>query len=627
MDEMQEKIGELLQRGQDLCSARNQIDILTRQLTEQEQQFQQERDQVGLTIRKLERRKAQDAETIGDLQRQVQQLNDDGAQLMRANQDLKAQLSEALQHREKEAVIRQQFERATAQHKATIASNDQTIQKLRLQVGKLKAANSLSGDELALRQTENERLTAEVRRREREKETAKQQTENLTQTVKELRLKLDEELSANQIMSQSFDDAQQEISKLRAEAEAMIQTIETKTAELEDAHKAIHRVLAFPPGFQDVDAFHDFIRAKDDVISALEEEIGKANVAIKKCWKRIRRLEAQASSRQRDYEQAEERAASLKAEMSRLTGLLADFERTSGWQARRLKAIPAYEKINRALLNQLAALRAALRGEEDVPSFKTLVLLSVMLLRWRRLPGSSRDYLTDPRNFWWIRGKELNAMEMIQCVTALKQEVSEREKSNRHLTDSLEQLREEVQVLEEKMKHQEVALEDQSRRRAELGEELETATRTIKAKIDPQVHQEVTEKLARMTGKYDEAKETLKQNAAKTELLQKELLETKQKLTHQMAITRQKERLLDDAKFDLYQAHHGIAHWKQGNATKIKEILALERRLQNQGRATRLMTAENDVLALENRRMTFQMGRAKKPSDPPDHQVGRPERS
>jgi chromosome segregation ATPase len=250
-----------------------------------------------------------------------------------------------------------------------------------------------------------------------------------------------------------------------------------------------------------------------------------------------------------------------------------------------------------------------------------------MLLRWRRLPGSSRDYVTDPRNFWWVRGKELNAMEMIQCATALKQEVSEREKSNRELTDSLEQLREEAQVLEEKMKQQEVALEDQSRRRAELGEELETATRTIAAKIDPQVHQEVTEKLARMTGKYDEAKETLKQNAAQTELLQKELLETKQKLTHQMAITRQKERLLDDAKFDLYQAHHGIAHWKQGNATKTKEILALERRLQNQGRATRLMTAENDILALENRRMTFQMGRAKKPSDPPDHQVARPERS
>jgi hypothetical protein len=80
-----------------------------------------------------------------------------------------------------------------------------------------------------------------------------------------------------------------------------------------------------------------------------------------------------------------------------------------------------------------------------------------------------------------------------------------------------------------------------------------------------------------MTGKYDEAKEALKQKATENELLQKELLETKQKLTHQMTITRQKERFLDDARFDLYQAHDAMDHWRQGNAAKTKEILTLER--------------------------------------------------
>jgi hypothetical protein len=37
--------------------------------------------------------------------------------------------------------------------------------------------------------------------------------------------------------------------------------------------------------------------------------------------------------------------------------------------------------------------------------------------------------------------------------------------------------------------------------------------------------------------------------------------------------------------------------------------------------AARSMTVENDVLALENRRMTFQMERGKKGSDSPDHEV------
>jgi chromosome segregation ATPase len=621
MDEMQEKIGELLQRSQELCSAHNQIDILSKRLTEQEQQFQHERDQHRLMIRKLERKQTQNAETIRNFEQQVQQLNDDSAQLMRANHDLKAELSETRQHHEKETFMRQQFEQETTQLKEMIALNEQTIQKLRLQVGKLQTANSYSNNELAFHKAENERLAAEVSRLEKGKERAKQQTDKLAQTIQELRLKLDEELSLNQNMSQAFNTVQRDVRKLRDEAEVMTQTIETKTAELDDAQETIRRVLTFPPGFQDVDALHNFIQVKDDEISTLEEEIRNANATIKKCWKRIKRLEEQARNHQREYEQSEQKVVSLKAEMSHAASLLGKFERTNGWQAHRLKLMTVCEKINRNLMNQLAALKAALRGEEDVLSFKTLILLSIMLLRWRKLPGSSRDYVTDSRNFWWVHGTELNVQDMIQSIATLEQELSDGQESNQNLKDSLEQLRREAQALEGKLKEQEVALQNESHRRAQLAEEFETAARTIEAKIDPQVHQDVTEKLARMTSKYDETKKALKQNATENELLQKELLETKQKLTHQMMITRQKERLLDDAKFDLYQAHDGMAHWRQGNTTKTKEILALERRVQNQGRAARLMAVENDVLALENRRITFQMGRGKKGSDSPDHEV------
>jgi peptidoglycan hydrolase CwlO-like protein len=90
----------------------------------------------------------------------------------------------------------------------------------------------------------------------------------------------------------------------------------------DDAEKCFRWTFKRDYGFPDVNTLHDFIKAKDDEISALEEEIRQANATIKKCCKRIRRFEEQAGHHQRDYEQSEQRAVSLKVEMSRMTDLL-----------------------------------------------------------------------------------------------------------------------------------------------------------------------------------------------------------------------------------------------------------------------------------------------------------------
>ena len=86
--------------------------------------------------------------------------------------------------------------------------------------------------------------------------------------------------------------------------------------------------------------------------------------------------------------------------------------------------------------------------------------------------------------------------------------------------------------------------------------------------------------------------------------------------------SKQKDRLLEDAKYQLYNAQNGITHLQNGYDMKTREVLSLERGIQKEQNNVIGYNAQNSILALENRRLNFHIAKQNRllTSSPPDHQ-------
>jgi hypothetical protein len=88
---------------------------------------------------------------------------------------------------------------------------------------------------------------------------------------------------------------------------------------------------------------------------------------------------------------------------------------------------------------------------------------------------------------------------------------------------------------------------------------------------------------------------------------------------HENVVSRQRDRTLDEYKAQLFKAQEGIAHLKEGNSLKTKEVLSLERGIERNKKRADHFASENDVLALENRRMQIRIEQERHSTRNPDH--------
>jgi chromosome segregation ATPase len=616
IDEMQVKIGELLRVSQELSAAKNQIHSLKETLSRQTQQFGREREQFQATIADLEGKLRTERDRVSSLEDSNEELTRAKAELETENADLNDKMAKL------KARAADMEQAHSTKLTKSIAAKERQITELHSQLKEAQSSQSSSSDSIARHRTENTQLQERNKQLSAERNEKAEEIVKLTAQLQMQQIEMAKVSEANQQSSAMITALQHQLEGVKSREQLMTKKFEMKSSELTAAQNMLQRALAVPPGFNDVESLHRYLREKEAQIDALSQEVKKGNSTIKKSARTIKKLEEDLRTGRDEAVEAEAKNSELEQVIAKQTVQIARLTKTNTAQGRRLKVIPVYDRVNRELSGRIAQIRGSIEDDGILISVRSLITLAVSLLRWRGFVGLERVYTTDSRNFWWIGagcGREKSAEEVISVISNLKAELSESKKQSGEFQHALEEAKAKLSAAQQDSSRKDDKLDKSIKSLKTMEQTIANLERAIEGKIDRSLFAELEGKLAAKKGKYHTAKAVIKQKEGAIATLDLSLNKMKQQYIHQLAVTKQREKQLDDANYELYQAQDGVAFMKQGNAAKTKDLLALERGIEKQTRIARISKTETDVLALENRRLHFQLAKAKDGIEIPRH--------
>ena len=604
IDEMQNKIGELLKVNQDFCEAKNEMETMRENLNQQQQLLETQRDEYEVQLAELKEKLREREETIASQKQQIQDLTEDKANLEGNIAELKQKLAHLMTRSDDE------IQTHTGELRAVVEDKEKEIKDLRLQLDELKSAQVSSSDSAEQQKIENEKLQEKIEKQKGEIERHKAEYERMRAKLEKQAETINELEEKNKKLELTTAAAQGEVKHLKARDVIIKEKLSNREADYFAARDELQRALSFSPGFENVNAMLEFVTGQQKEVASLKAETKKANLTIKKCLKTIQKYEAAFEKMEEEAKDTDHKVKSLEGQVQHQKDKIDKLTKTGEYQKRRLMILPVFDKANRLLTQQLARIRESVHEEEGFVSIRSLASFIVMMNRWKNLCGTEKRYTGDSRNWWWMGSeKSLHLMteQTAQKITALSNQLLV---SNEQREQLEQRLREEqtksvlTQSELETAKHQ---IERETTKNQQLESEIQDLHTKIDGRIDTKTYQEMTDKLKSLKEKNRKLKQTLQENDDELERLRSNLNQTKQKLTQQTAAMKQKEHNLQDVQLELFQVQDSVAHLRQGNAIKNRDIMSLERGLNKEKRMAAAMRMQNALLVGENRRLGVQV--------------------
>jgi chromosome segregation ATPase len=609
IDEMQEKIGELLRVSQELSAAKNQIHALQETLAAQKQRAEHDCDELQGTIARLEELTRSREDEIASLSTTNKRLSRDNADLESKIEALEGQLGQ----------VRRESETQVGQLARGIAKKTKEAESLKTRLHEAESSQSSSSDTIARHETELSRLRAlhvQMREAQQRKE---EEIARLTAQLQDVQEQQAKQTEAGPVIAA----LQAELQEVKAKQQVAQKKLEVKGKEVASVRATLQKALAYGHGFGDVAALHQFIREKEGQIEALTQEVAKGNNNIQRAGRMIRKLQDDLQATQNELTDAEGKNTQLEQDITKQNVQLAQITKTQAYQVRRLTLLSVYERVNVELSKQLSLVRSALHDGAPALSLRTLITLSVSLLRWRGLLGTEKAYTRDARNFWWIKAgmdPSKSVDGLVNTIATLKTDLEGAKEHGRVAKRSLKRTSSELLATREEIEKKNEVLKGKAEAHKSMEDVIQQYQTDIGQKVDIAVFRDLEQKLMMEEQKHHQARESIKQKEARIANLETSLTKAKQQYIHQLATTKLREQQLDDAKYELYLAQDGISYLKQGAAEQAKDILALERKVQTQSSIVKSAKVQCDVLAGENRRMHFQQLEENELDSCPDHE-------
>lgn len=613
IDEMQAKFGELLKVNEELCAARNEIESLKEIIGQRQQDLDKQADGFKRRISELEDNLQEASDTIANQKQRIADLKDDNSRLESENAELKQKLATMIQNSDSET--RHKVDTQTGELRATVADKDREIAVLKQKLSELKTRQASSSDSVEHHKIENDKLQSRVERQQTEIDKHVEEKSKMN-----VRLQKQKEVIAS--LEQRTKELELELTATKSEVKNLKERellgkekLGKKDADCFVAREEVQRVLSISPGFKDIDELIDYMTKTSKETASLKEDVKQSHASLKKCLRRIKRYEAALQEADKRVDEAELKARSFQDEMRSKCRQADRLTKENERYQRRLRILPVFDKANSMLNQRLSRIRESIRGEEDITSVKTLTAAVIMITRWRHLVGTEEKYTDDSRNWWWMNpdnSYQVTTERIAEKITALDHEVSQLREETNMLKESLQSEKQKVKAAHSETEAAKRECDVQIAQNHQLQSQIEDLQAELETKIDPQVHQKTLAELKVIKEKYKKAKVAAKQNDMEMTNLQMSLSQARQKLNEQITLTRKKERSLKDAQIELFQAQEGIAYWRQGNAAKTKDLLALERGLTREQRTSAAVRMQNDVLALEHRKLGMQVNAYKK---------------
>lgn len=625
IDNLQEKMGELLKTNQELCSVRNQIQIIKEKNIVLQSQLEQEK-KISSQIPELQKEISEKSTLIINLKNQINDLKQNNDSLNSNIESLKQKIEQITQDSQNE--LKQKVNMQTSELKATIEIKNNEIQSLKQQLEELKALNTSNNESIIQSRIDKERLMAVQADKEKESLLFKEEMAKLTNKFKLIKEKHQKERENSQNLMITLNKYKSEIDKYKQKDQLTKERNEKLEQSLHEAKNLVRQVLSIKnPQFQTIEELNNYITHKKEENKFLKNELRTQKKTVKRFAFAIQKYEEKISNLNTNIAKAKTADASLKTQIETQ---LKDFEQLNNKLdicQRKLSIIPVYENVTADLRNRLQEILTVIRPEIPEVTVRSLCIFIIMLRRWKNLTGLlPKTYVSDSRNWWWMNPPEsqkLTSSEISNLITSLRNKVEKYKNLSDQLQYQIEQYDQKLKDSQNCANKSSKTMRYNAKKIADLEnqiEELEKLTHyDIKTNSE---YQGLIERLKETEAELEETQQKLRESEIEVSNLQITLSRAKQQLSNQCLLTRQKERALEDTKYQLYSAQKGIAHLKQGNNMRTKEILSLERGIQKEKRNATSANTQNAVLTLENRRMNFMISNQNREnlSNSPEHQ-------
>ncbi|KAK8895819.1 hypothetical protein M9Y10_013704 [Tritrichomonas musculus] len=625
IDNLQEKMGELLKTNQELCSVRNQIQIIKEKNIVLQSQLEQEK-KISSQIPELQKEISEKSTLIINLKNQINDLKQNNDSLNSNIESLKQKIEQITQDSQNE--LKQKVNMQTSELKATIEIKNNEIQSLKQQLEELKALNTSNNESIIQSRIDKERLMAVQADKEKESLLFKEEMAKLTNKFKLIKEKHQKERENSQNLMITLNKYKSEIDKYKQKDQLTKERNEKLEQSLHEAKDLVRQVLSIKnPQFQTIEELNNYVTHKKEENKFLKNELRTQKKTVKRFAFAIQKYEEKISNLNTNIAKAKTADASLKTQIETQ---LKDFEQLNNKLdicQRKLSIIPVYENVTADLRNRLQEILTVIRPEIPEVTVRSLCIFIIMLRRWKNLTGLlPKTYVSDSRNWWWMNPPEsqkLTSSEISNLITSLRNKVEKYKNLSDQLQYQIEQYDQKLKDSQNCANKSSKTMRYNAKKIADLEnqiEELEKLTHyDIKTNSE---YQGLIERLKETEAELEETQQKLRESEIEVSNLQITLSRAKQQLSNQCLLTRQKERALEDTKYQLYSAQKGIAHLKQGNNMRTKEILSLERGIQKEKRNATSANTQNAVLTLENRRMNFMISNQNREnlSNSPEHQ-------
>ena len=296
IDQMQEKIGDLLRVNEQLNNVNNQYEKQKEQYILLQNKYEKDSQSSQQRISKLEEESAEKSDIIDSLKHEISNLNDNKQELNHTISSLRQQIEQI--QKDSAIEIKKQVQWQTAELKTSLDIKQKEVQDLIDQNNQLKSQLSAHDETISKSRIENHELLIIKNEKERENDQIKSEIVKLRNKLSIIKQKQQKESEQYQKKLLELNSFQFEIANLKQKEALCKEKIKRLNGNLIEANNVIQKLLSIEGGFNSPDKLIEFVQNKNKTVNTLQKEIKSQRKTLKKFALAIQKYEQKLTSLQ-----------------------------------------------------------------------------------------------------------------------------------------------------------------------------------------------------------------------------------------------------------------------------------------------------------------------------------------
>ena len=576
IDEMQEKIGELLKCNQDLCEANNQIEALKEQLTQNEKQFRIEKIALEDEIGALKATNQENEDELKDLRERSKKAEAENDALNEQLWKMKEAVKDAYNASDDE-VIGPNTTVQAIDLQSVLEDKERKIADLTAQVQELKEANTRNMDSLVSYTKECETLNSEIEKVRGEKAALEGDLEDAKAHTLEIQESLEQEKENRKALEVELEQSKEEKSEIQKEKTKLQSEIDGKNDLIKDLQGKIAVIKALDVEAESFEEIAEFLAKKIKQAASYKSKFAK----LKKYYGR---LVSEMELRDKQIEEAAHDLSDVQVNASNLQKKAEETENERQRLQERVNNLELRVQIGRVVANSnqtvmknFLELQALIEPDFEPPSFRSIIMASLMIRRWRKLIGSEKVYEQDSRSWWWLEPNKSPENSVRSKINRLMARLHHLEEESKTFNDKLEALEEQKKLKEQEVEEQARQLESYQSKVQKMEGQIAELSEYAESMVDTEDYETLAAKYKQIKSVMKEVKLVIRDQEAQINTLTEkiQILEQEKKMQHSRL--KLSAKASKNVQNQLLQAQDEVDVLKMELNSKSREVLSLER--------------------------------------------------